>query len=84
MAGGGFIPPYNVWQAVTTSDTANLPLGQCDAFYVGVAGDVVAINPQGAAVTFTAMVAGAIYPITVIRINATSTTATNLVALYSV
>ncbi len=83
MAGGGFIPPYNVWQAITTSDTVNLPLGQCDAFYVGGAGDVVGINPQGAAVTFSGMVAGAIYPITVIRINATSTTATNLVALYS-
>jgi hypothetical protein len=84
MAGGGFIPPYNLWRAITPSDTVNLSDGQCDAFYVGGAGDVVAVNPGGNPVTFSATVAGAIYPVTVIRINATSTTATNLVALYNV
>lgn len=84
MAGGGFIPPYNLWRAITKSDTVNFTDGQCDALYIGGAGDVAVVGPNGAAVTFSGMVAGAVYPVTAIRINSTNTTATNMLALYSV
>lgn len=53
------------------------------AVYVGVAGDVV-IRPAngGSAVTFKGMAAGSVVPCMAIGVNSTSTTATNLVAIY--
>lgn len=50
--------------------------------YVGVAGDVVVVTPSGAAVTFKGATAGSILPVKAKRVNATSTTATDLVGLY--
>lgn len=52
------------------------------SIYVGVAGDVVAINEGDTAVTFKNALAGSILPIKAKRVNATGTTATNLVGLY--
>jgi hypothetical protein len=66
--------------AITPSDSVNLDK-TTRGVYVGVSGDVVAII-GGEAITFTAMAAGIIHPIAVTRVNATSTTATNLVAIY--
>ena len=66
--------------AVTPSDTVNfteLP----KAVFVGVAGNVVAIDDTDTAVTY-AMAAGSFLPIRPKRINSTSTTATGLVAIY--
>ena len=66
--------------AVTPHDSTDLAK-VTRGLYVGVSGDVVAII-GGVAITFTAMAAGIIHPIAVTRVNATSTTATNLVAIY--
>ena len=66
--------------AVVPSDETNFSK-ITRGIYVGVTGDVVAIV-GGEAITFTAMAAGVIHPIRCTRINETSTTATNMVAVF--
>ena len=70
---------YTTAAAITTSDSVGFT--QCDAIYVGGAGAVVALV-GGAAVTFAAVPVGTTLKVSATRVNATSTTATNLVALY--
>jgi len=75
------------FDAITTSDTVDLPYFKSnnkltDYVYVGGAGDVVAIDQAGNAVTFKAVPVGFTLYIRVRRINASSTSATNLVACY--
>lgn len=72
--------PFNQAKAITPSDTVDLVEGTTEAVYVGGAGVVVAVFEDGSTANFTA-VAGGLLPIKVKRINATSTTATLLVAL---
>jgi hypothetical protein len=67
--------------AVTPHDSTNFTDGVCIGIYVGGAGDAVLIQ-QGNAVTYTGLLAGSYYPFECTRINSTSTTATNIVALY--
>lgn len=79
--------PYTVFDAVSPDDTADLPRYLpnkllTNALYVGVGGDVVAVAQNGQATTFSGVPSGATVRIGVRRINATNTTATNLVALY--
>lgn len=67
--------------AVTPSDTVSL--GEtARGLYVGGAGNVVLITGAGRAVTFTDVPAGTILPIRFTRVNSTSTTATNMVAMF--
>ena len=72
---------YTTAIAITPSDATNFTSGACDAIYVGGAGAVVAIV-GGAAVTFAAVPVGTTLRVSATRVNSTSTTATNLVALY--
>lgn len=74
---------YNKFAAITTSDTVDLA-ARADAVWVGGAGNVAAVQTDGVVVTLTAVAAGTLLPIVVRRINATNTTATNLVALRAV
>lgn len=67
--------------AITPSDATNFTDGTCHAIYVGGTGAVVAIV-NGTAVTFAAVPVGTVLPVRATRVNSTSTTATNLVALY--
>jgi hypothetical protein len=76
------LQPFNQALAVTTSDTVDLPLGLTDAIYIGGAGNIVGVLENGNAVTFNSALAGHVLPFKFKRINATLTTATNLVALY--
>ena len=75
---------WNVWRAITTSDTVDFAEGLTGALWVGGAGNVAAVMQNGTVVTFTGVTAGATLPIAARRINATNTTATNLVALRAV
>jgi len=86
--------PYNVAKPITKSDTVNYdgstysaaPFTKpipADAILVGDAGIVIAVLENGATVRLTA-VAGQIIPIKTIRVNSTTTSATNLYALYYV
>ncbi len=72
---------YGFTATITKSDTVNLPYGIADAVYVGGAGDIVVVYQNGFTDTITC-VAGAVVPIRAKRINSTSTTATDLHALY--
>ena len=66
--------------AVTKSDT--VPLTYPSIIYVGVTGDVRVLTAQGDDVTFTGVQAGGVVPVQVLKVFATSTTATNMVAIY--
>lgn len=74
------IAPYRGAVAVTTSDATVIPVTR--ALYIGGAGNVVVRTVKGEQITLTAVLAGTIYPIAVDKVLATSTTATNIVALY--
>lgn len=81
------VRPYNESIAITTSDSENLMPYTVrnrltDAIYVGTTGDVIAVDQNGDATTFKAVPAGVWLPIAVKRVNASGTTATNLVACY--
>ncbi|WP_395734845.1 hypothetical protein [Prosthecobacter sp.] len=73
--------PNSSFRTVTPSDTYAIKGGPARALYVGGAGNVAAINENGVAVIFTAVPAGAVLPIATNRVNATNTTATNIIAL---
>lgn len=72
--------PAAAAQTITPHDSTNLS-STTRGVYVGVSGDVVAII-GGSPYTFKNVPAGAILPIAATRVNATNTTATNLIALY--
>ncbi len=85
---------YNRGVAIVKSDTVNfdgstysgtavVKAFPADAIYVGGAGIVVAVFPDGTSANFTA-VAGEILPLSTIRVNETTTTATLMVALYTI
>jgi hypothetical protein len=72
--------PYVKAAAVTTSDSTVL---KCSGFFVGVAGNVNITPRDGStAVLLKGCLAGTIYPIACDKIMSTSTTATDIVALY--
>ena len=76
---------FNRWEAITPSDTDNIPTGLTDAIYVGTkgaTGTIIAVRPNGDTCAFVGLIAGEVYPIRAIRINSTTTDASNLVALY--
>lgn len=67
--------------AVTASDSADLTNGICRALYVGTTGNINVDMSDGATVLFSNVPVG-IFPIKAKRVRSTSTTASNLVALY--
>lgn len=73
--------PKNNAAAVTPSDTVDLS-DVTTGLWVGGAGNVVVIMNGGQTVTFTGVPAGTLLPIRVSRVKATSTTATNMIALW--
>lgn len=73
---------YSFGAAITASDTVNHANGEAQAIYVGGAGNISLVAPNGAAVLITAPAVGSTLNIRNIRVNATGTTATALVALY--
>ncbi len=75
--------PYNSAAAIVKSDTVGYDRQPADAIYVGGAGIVVAVFPDGTTANFTA-VAGDLIPIRTIRVNSGTTTATLMVALYQI
>lgn len=65
---------------VTPSDTVNF--STASVVYVGTGGNVRVLTAQGTDVTFTAVLAGSILPVQVLRVYSTNTTATNLVRIF--
>lgn len=68
--------------AVTPSDTVDFSdAEEVRGLYIGGAGDV-AVEMESGTVVFAGAVAGTILPIKCSRVNATDTSATNIVVLY--
>lgn len=81
------IPAYKKGVDITKSDTVDFVNqgGQgilCDGIYVGGAGVVVVVWEDNSTTSMTA-VAGQILPVKARRVNSANTTATLLVALYT-
>lgn len=79
--------PYNQNIAVSPDDSVNLlpyvaKKVLTAAVYVGATGDVVTVAEDDTAVTWKAVPSGTFLRIAIKRINATGTTALNLVACY--
>lgn len=72
-------PSQNAW-AITPHDTTDENFVS-RAIYVGTGGDVVAVMKSTAVVTFKNVLGGTILPVRVQRVNATGTTATDMVGL---
>jgi hypothetical protein len=76
--------------AVTPSDTVDIPSVSTQdgtgnngcVLYVGVAGDVKVTTAGGDTVVFTGLLAGMFVPVQVLKVWATDTTATDIVALW--
>lgn len=66
--------------AVTPSDGTDFSR-TVRGLYVGGTGNVVVVFPDDSTVTFSSVPAGTILPVRIKRVNSTSTTATNMVAL---
>lgn len=66
--------------AVTPSDTVNLT-ESARLLYVGGAGNLSLLTAGGSSISLSGVLAGTFVPVQVARVNATGTTATNIVAL---
>jgi hypothetical protein len=69
-------------RAISKSDTVDFTNGSCRALYIGGAGNVVVVAPDGTTATYMAVPAGTVLPVQAKRINSTNTTATDMLALY--
>lgn len=80
----GAVSPARGFIAVTPAvdDATDFTDGICRALYVGTAGNVAAVSADSDTVVFVAVNAGSVLPIQCRRVNATSTTADDIVALY--
>lgn len=77
----GYDAPASNAFAVTPADGSNLTHA-VRALFVGGAGDVKVDTLGGDTVTFTGVLAGSILPVRILKVYATGTTATNIVAVY--
>lgn len=68
-------------EEVTPSDSVDLSQVS-RGLYVGGSGDISVVMKDGTTVTLKSVVAGSVLPVRVSRVRATSTTATDIVALY--
>lgn len=66
--------------AITPSDTVGFT-ASARGVYVGVGGTVIVRTPRNTVITFLNVPQGAVLPVECTRVNATGTTATNLVGL---
>lgn len=67
---------------ITPHDSTDL-VKPSRGIYVGVGGDIsVEMAGTGTAIVFVGVAAGTVLPFRVTRVNATATTATNLVSVY--
>lgn len=75
---------------VTPSDTNNIPSVSSEngrgnngcTLYIGTAGDVKVLTSGGDEVTFVGLLGGQFIPVNVVKVFATSTTASNILALW--
>jgi hypothetical protein len=71
--------PAEAASAVTASDSANIPVTR--GIYVGGAGNLRVMMADGTDILFSNLAAGVAHPLAVVRVYATNTTATGIIAL---
>lgn len=74
------VEPYVSAVDVTPND--DTIIAQTRGVMAAVTGDIAVVFPDSSEATFVAVVAGHVYPIAVIKVKATGTDATGIVALY--
>jgi hypothetical protein len=74
--------PGRMLVSITPHDSTNFTNGVCRSIFVGGAGNIAVVPPEGSAVTLVGCLAGTVIPVQAIRVNSTGTTATSLVAIY--
>jgi len=67
--------------SITPNDSADLDV-ITRGMYVGVSGDLAVHMADGSIATFVGLAAGVIHPLSVVRVLATGTTATDIIGLY--
>jgi hypothetical protein len=67
---------------ITPSDSINLSLGTCRALYVGTGGNISITGGNGVPIVFNNVADSFILPVQATRVNATGTTATDIIALH--
>lgn len=72
---------YKGAAAVTPSDTVSFTRGVTQGIYVGVSGNISLLMEDGSTVSLLSVPIG-LLPVRALRVNATGTTATNMVAFY--
>ena len=72
--------PFVKMVAVTPTDTAATTFESCRGLWIGVGGTITFINPDGTSVATT--VPNGLFPVSAIRVAATGTTATSILAGY--
>lgn len=82
MGTNSAVYPATKWASVTPSDSNAISPPNCRALFVGVGGDVVAVDHKGNAVTFKNVASGTVLELQAVRVNSTNTTASSIVALY--
>jgi hypothetical protein len=84
MAKTNFSPTFPMFPGdaatVTTSDTVNL--AEPSIIFAGTGGTIRVLTAQGSDVTFTNVQPGAILPVQVIRVFASTTNATSMVRIF--
>lgn len=80
MSGRVIAEAYRGGAAVTPSDTAML--APTRGLFIGGAGNISVDFVDGTSAILTAPAVGSVLPVSVVRVKATSTTATAIVALY--
>lgn len=73
---------FHTFKAIVPDDAVNFVEGLCEAIFVGGPGTVVVVGVDNLPVTFLGCPQGTILRVRAKRVNATLTTATNMVALY--
>lgn len=71
--------PAGAASAVTPSDSANIPVTR--GIYVGGTGNLRVLMEDGTDLIFSNLAAGVAHPLAVVRVFATSTTASGIIAL---
>lgn len=77
----GLDSPGEGHYAITPHDSTDFAIS-FRSVYVGGAGNIVVVANNGTAVTYVGVASGSIIPMRGKRVNATNTTATNLVGIY--
>ena len=80
-AGDDLLGPASLAAEVIPSDVAALPIAS-KRLWVGGAGNVVLITTGGVSVTYAGVPAGTYLNVRATQVNATGTTATNIIAEY--